>query len=299
MPVRAPAPTRLAPSTRATRSRYDPLLPQPSPGYFGLPDHRPLPTLRYVSSHPLPACPPPARRFSLRQYLATPRVDFVCYLRFSILGLAFLMLILDSIHIGQLRYSWRQLTWVPWPFSEFLGTSSPDGPAPSEEDLHGYYLKLLIPDLMAMGMMLWLCFGRRCMDQWFHRGLRVFFAGVLVILVMWYPCEEIRKVRAYTQRMFGDGSTSTDSGGSIARGSIGAGGSGGGSGGGFGNGYQWTPPSAGEVYFCFLNHQDVAPISPFVNCGVYRTRSVFAFVLVLMVAGEMALAFKQGEFRIS
>ncbi|KAK3837340.1 MAG: hypothetical protein J3R72DRAFT_493419 [Linnemannia gamsii] len=62
--------------------------------------------------------------------------------------------------------------------------------------------------------------------------------------------------------------------------------------------YEWTPPSAGSVYFCFLNHLDVAPYAPLINCGVYRTRNVFAFLLLILLMGEMVLSVLKGEMSI-
>ncbi|KAG0309634.1 hypothetical protein BGZ98_000043 [Dissophora globulifera] len=405
-----------------------------------------------------------------------PRMPILEYnpingLRIAIIALTLIMLILDCVHISQLKRSWSVLGRVPWPFSEMMGTSDIHGPPPAATDLHGYYCLLLIPDLMAFFTMLWLLVGPKCKDTQFHIGLRVLSSLLLLIILLWVPCEDIVRVRGYTQRTFGSGTGSTtrnvngvtnlNNGSTGYRGNIGVSGDGAGSGAGAGggwikrrfntvpslgrshvdfthgstrgegtvggtsrvvftrgsseqpgikvkaasgvivdmtpggvsrvvvaaagraksvnsgrrgaialeesiemvpfqgngptptsingvssssvgittskrdsvampagyssatltrassttpsgslsavstastgetigrsgsgniDGYVSGPPSSGSVYFCFINHPEVAPLSPYVYCGVYKTRNVFAFVLFVMVLGEVTLA---------
>ncbi|KAI8595510.1 hypothetical protein EDD21DRAFT_420593 [Dissophora ornata] len=259
--------------------------------------------------------------FTFKCPLFTTKVSALTYLRLSIITLALLMCVLDCVHISQLKHSWAAFRSVPWPFSEMLGTSATDGPPPAESDLHGYYCQLLIPDLMAILMMLWLLFGRQCTDKQYHVGLRILFSALLLTLVLWYPCEEIVRIQSFSQRLSGSSSNSVGSGDNRALGpsmvpstlmpgyktmmflatetgamSVCVNGSSSSGSSGFGDGYQWTPPSAGSVYFCFLNHLKVAPVSPFVQCGVYRTRNVFALVVALMIVGELGLTAVVGGF---
>ncbi|KAF9286964.1 hypothetical protein BGZ68_002394 [Mortierella alpina] len=219
--------------------------------------------------------------------------DITVYLRYGIIGLAFLMFILDCVHVGQLKKTYKIESKVPWPWSTLLANDNlPNSPPPSEASLHGYYILLLVPDMLAAGMMIWLIAVRRCTDRHYHVLMRGIFFFTLVALLLWEPVADILRIKAYVSQEWG-----VRSGRDVAKRSdwilrepyslpqptmtnryL------------FSRAYQWTPPSAGSVYFCFLNHLDVAPEAPYINCGVNRTRNIFAFVLTQMVIAEFGLS---------
>lgn len=219
--------------------------------------------------------------------------DITVYLRYGIIGLAFLMFILDCVHVGQLKKTYKIENKVPWPWSTLLANDNlPNSPPPSETNLHGYYILLLVPDMLAAGMMIWLIAIRRCTDRHYHVFMRGIFFFTLVALLLWEPVADILRIKAYVSQEWG-----VRSGRDVAKRSdwvlrrpnslpqptttnrhL------------FSRAYQWTPPSAGSVYFCFLNHLDVAPEAPYINCGVNRTRNIFAFVLTQMVIAEFGLS---------
>lgn len=64
-------------------------------------------------------------------------------------------------------------------------------------------------------------------------------------------------------------------------------------------GYEWTPPGSGSICFCFINHLDVAPYAPLISCEVYRTRSIFAFVVMVLLVVEIVVAFLVGDLSLS
>ncbi|KAF9941294.1 hypothetical protein BGZ67_005345 [Mortierella alpina] len=217
-------------------------------------------------------------------------------LRYGIIGLAFLMFVLDCVHIGQLKKTYTIENKVPWPWSTFFANNNlPNSPPPSEANLHGYYILLLVPDMLAVGMMVWLIAVRRCTDRHYHVLLRGIFFFTLVGLLLWEPIADILRIKTYVSQEWG---VRSGRGVDIARRSdlillretnslphpftenrhL------------FSRAYQWTPPSAGSAYFCFLNHLDVAPDAPYISCGLNRTRNIFAFILSLMAIAEFGLS---------
>ncbi|KAF9959863.1 hypothetical protein BGZ72_008637 [Mortierella alpina] len=242
----------------------------------------------------------------------TPAVLTV-YLRYGIIGLAFLMFVLDCVHIGQLKKTYKIDNKVPWPWSTFFANDNvPNSPPPSEASLHGYYILLLLPDMLAAGTMIWLIVLRRCTDRHYHVLVRGIFFFLLVALLLWEPITDILRIQAYVSQEWGvrrvrdfakrsdmtlqgpnsmlnpsaEGANGCEIGGCTSTHSLSA------IGGRqlFSRAYQWTPPSAGSVYFCFLNHLDVAPDAPYITCGVNRTRNIFAFILAQMVIAEFGLS---------
>ncbi|KAK3819979.1 MAG: hypothetical protein J3Q66DRAFT_368016 [Benniella sp.] len=217
-------------------------------------------------------------------------------LRLSIFIFSLVMLALDFSHMLQLKSSSHSKEGVPWPFSELQGSSAKDGPGPAENDLHGYYLQLFIGDLMAFGMMYWVRKHPRVSDPGYHKFLRALFTSLLVILLLWYPSTEIVRTIAYTSRVFGGG----DSSGSSGKGGSSkkmleplesltiAAGSGGGGGGSKKN--QTPPPTVASIYFCKNPNE-----SPHVNCGIYRTRSIFAFILSAILLAELGVGYWKND----
>ncbi|KAF9963614.1 hypothetical protein BGZ70_007306 [Mortierella alpina] len=234
-------------------------------------------------------------------------------LRYGIIALAFLMFVLDCVHIGQLKKTFKIDNKMPWPWSTFFANNNlPNSPPPSEANLHGYYILLLVPDMLAAGIMIWLLVIRRCTDRHYHVLLRGIFFFTLVALLLWEPIADILRIKIYVSQDWGvrsgrpvakrsdlflrgldalphpfaeEPSACEIGGCAVAHGSpqmpnsrlV-------------SRAYQWTPPSAGSVYFCFLNHLDVAPEAPYINCGVNRTRNIFAFILAQMVVAEFSLS---------
>ncbi|KAG0243917.1 hypothetical protein B0O80DRAFT_493215 [Mortierella sp. GBAus27b] len=225
----------------------------------------------------------------------TQKPDLLRGIRLGIMGLASLMLILDSVHISQLKQSWATSERVPWPFNELQGSSAANGPEPTEGDLHGYYLQLLVPDLMAIGMMVWLLSFPKCRDAMYHRGLRILFSALLLTLVLWYPCAEILRAQAYVERSVGGGNRGTKSNVNMAM-SINdtiAGSTPAGSGESGKKTQGSAPQSVAAVYFC--NNHDMEASSEYVSCAIYRARSIFAFVLFTLIFAEFGIGWKKGD----
>ncbi|KAF9561651.1 hypothetical protein EC968_005637 [Mortierella alpina] len=259
--------------------------------------------------------PRPTSDCQKRDYTEMTQAEITVYLRYGIIGLAFLMFVLDCVHIGQLKKTYKIDNKMPWPWSTFLADDHlPNSPPPSEANLHGYYILLLVPDMLAAGMMIWLIVLRRCTDRHYHVLLRGIFFFILVTLLLWEPIADILRIKTYVSQMWGlrssqdvaiarrsdliflglnafpnpfaEGPSACEHGGCVATHGLST----------MTNrhllsrAYQWTPPSAGSVYFCFLNHLDVAPDAPYINCGVNRTRNIFAFILAQMVVAEIGLS---------
>jgi hypothetical protein len=54
-----------------------------------------------------------------------------------------------------------------------------------------------------------------------------------------------------------------------------------------------APPTAASIYFC--KNPIETSSSQYVNCGVYRTRSIFAFVLSAILLAELGVGYWKNE----